>query len=125
MIFIAEGALAMRMICSTEARRQRQAKNHPYYVSNESSNCFQVATGTSLESKLADEIENIDGVRDVRVNRNGAAFSVDIDLLNFDKASRRRVYAKEKDLYREFPNYTFNFCLIDASGTTTANALNG
>jgi hypothetical protein len=88
----------------------------------QNTNCFQLASDTSLERKMADELEEIKGVINVQITRSKGSFSFDVYLSSFDRATRRSVYAVEKDLYERFPNLTFGVCLIDSSGTRDAIA---
>ncbi len=62
------------------------------------------------------DFSSVSSVSEVIVDRNGNDFEVRVFLKEFDRADfRRRVYAKEKDFYREFPAYSFDFLLLDAS----------
>jgi hypothetical protein len=120
MLLVAETVFAATVLCSTAERRQR-SENDPFFVSNRGLTCFNVCTGSSLENKLTTEFENIAAVKDVRVNRSGDTFALEIEMARFDRVSRRQIYAREKELYHRFPQYSFGFCLIDASRAMTTN----
>jgi hypothetical protein len=64
---------------------------------------------------LTADFSAIKGVCDVNVLRRGNDFRVDVSLGRFERDIRRKVYAKQKALYREFPDYSFDFRLVDAS----------
>lgn len=61
------------------------------------------------------DFSSVPHVSDVEVSRNGRDFAVTVYLTNFDRPFRRKVYAKERAMYREFPQYSFDFNLVDAS----------
>jgi len=76
-----------------------------------------------MEQVLISRFQDIDGVSDTRVKRNGEYFSVEVDLSIFDRPTRNKVFARERDLYQEFPSAEFDFCLVDVSPTDTEDAL--
>jgi hypothetical protein len=62
------------------------------------------------------DFSSVPSVSDVIVERDGKDFEVRVFMKDFDRQDlRRRVYAKEKGFYREFPEYSFDFLLLDAS----------
>ena len=49
------------------------------------------------------------------VAQRGTTFEVEITVTDFDRKIRNRIYAKQLDLYREFPAIDFDFFVIDGS----------
>jgi len=117
-MFLVETAMTVSLLCTLP--KKTSPEGWPYFVAHDgkAANCFQLASDTSLERKMADEFEGLHGVRNVQIARSRESFSIDVYLAAFDRATRRSVYAIEKDLYRRFPDLTFGVRLIDASGTT-------
>ena len=77
-----------------------------------------------MKEALVADFSTLPGVRSIRVKRNGNAFHVAVHLSSFARAIRHRAYAKQESLYREFPDYQFDFVLIDESQTGgTENAI--
>jgi hypothetical protein len=72
---------------------------------------------------IRNDFSGVPGVSEVVVNRQGNEFEVQVFLAKFERDLRRKVYAKEEALYREFPSYSFSFNLIDASESN--NVLEG
>jgi len=72
---------------------------------------------------IRNDFSSIPSVSEVAVHRRGTEFEVQVFLTNFDRDLRRKVYAKEEALYREFPSYSFSFNLVDASESN--NVLEG
>ena len=75
-----------------------------------------------METRVIEHFDKLAGVSGVRVSRNDDSFSIDVDVFTFDKPTRRRIYAKERDLNELFQNFSFDVRLIDLSGTATNNA---
>jgi len=65
----------------------------------------------------------IHGVRDVRVSSTPSRISVEVYMSAFGKDVRRKVYAKQRAFYREFPHQEFSFYLVDESRSTLENAI--
>ncbi len=65
---------------------------------------------------VAADFGTVKGVSGVEVTMLSAQrFAVATHLSIFERAVRRRVYAKQQALSREFPMYSFDFLLIDGS----------
>jgi len=64
---------------------------------------------------LKTDFSGVPSVSEVVVNRQGNHFEVQVFLTKFERGLRKKVYAKEEALYREFPSYSFSFNLVDAS----------
>jgi hypothetical protein len=67
----------------------------------------------------------IETVESVRIRRKHDDFIVEVKVSSFDERTRRAVYAKQKALYREFPNLDFEFHVIDGSNEPLQNAFSG
>lgn len=77
---------------------------------------MQTAESTDMASFITTDFRSVRGVSEVSVKKSGSDdYSVVVEMVRFDRATRRKVYAKEQSLYREFPNVRFDFDVIDAS----------
>ena len=123
MTVIVEGALALAMACSTNATRKRDEQE--CFIFSSTSRTFQVSTGQSLESAIKDDLFDLNGVSAVRISRLDRAFTVTVDLVLFDKATRRAVYAMERAFNEKYNGYTFDVYLVDQSELTKENAFKG
>ena len=103
--------VGMQLMCS-DAKRE-SFRDYFEIVSNGVSS-FQLTT-VSLEEKLKEQFEDLAGVGQVRMSKNGKTLSVQIEVTNFDRTTRRRIYATEREAYKTFPEYSFDFCLVDVS----------
>jgi hypothetical protein len=114
---IVETVFVVGMMCASTTRNRAVEEQQPTYtVSNGLSVVlFQVSSGRTLGGKVREEFSEVSGVGDVAIGQNGQTVSVGVEMLSFDRATRRRVYAKERKLCRDFPNHTFNVYLIDQS----------
>ena len=110
-MIIAETALAVTFLCSNLPNRKRSGE-FPHYISSGSRNCFQIASGITLEAQVTEDIKNLPGVRSVSVQRNGSTFTVDVFMENLEIESFRRVSDKELALFDEFPDLNFNFMIL-------------
>lgn len=70
-----------------------------------------------LDEFIRADFMAVRGVSGVRVDQVQKHLTVEVELVAFDRATRRKVYAKERELYREFPDYEFGFLLVDSSRT--------
>jgi hypothetical protein len=113
-MFFAETILAAKLLSSDPKAR---AENDLLYISdgNPSRYNFQIFSGSSMEKLVISEFQDIDGVRDTQTEREGKQLSVKIEVEKFDRPTRNKIFAKEKELYQEFPNTYFDFCLVDVS----------
>jgi hypothetical protein len=80
------------------------------YVTSRTVNCFQIASGSSLEAQLSHEIEDMPGVRSVNVRRTeNDGLEVSVLLENLEFSTYERVIQKELDLYDKFPDMPVKF----------------
>ena len=121
-MFISETALALSVICTDP--RKKTSEQELYYIDdgNPCRNSFQIFSGTSMERMLASNFQDINGVSAVHVRKNGWQFSIEIDLSLFDRPTRNKVFEKELEMYVEFPNTSFEFCVVDASSKGAEDA---
>ena len=83
---------------------------------------------TTMVPKPVDVVEHVtsqfsslDGVSGIVVKqKHPDEFEVGIYLSNFELKVRKSVYAQERALYALFPNYSFQFLVIDASERANA-----
>jgi len=117
-MFIAETLFAVTVVCAAPKKSTGQTESNFYVLANDNGcSSFRFVNGTSLEQKMTDELKSIAGVGDVHVSRNGSALSIQVDVLNFDRATRRTIYAKEKELRGLYPNNALEIYLADMSRT--------
>jgi hypothetical protein len=70
---------------------------------------------------VTSQLSSLDGVSGIVVKqKHPDEFEVGIYLSNFELKVRRSVYAQERALYALFPNYSFQFLVIDASERANA-----
>jgi hypothetical protein len=108
-----ETTLGTTLLVSAAARCQRQESQGFLLSSGTARIC--VASGKSAEAIMTEEFDELAGVESVKITRDGQSFSIDIDMSMFDRATRRRIYAKERELYSKFPRYLLNVHLNDRS----------
>ena len=71
--------------------------------------------------QVSSQLSSLDGVSGIVVKqKHPDEFEVGIYLSNFELKVRRSVYAQERALYALFPNYSFQFLVIDASERANA-----
>jgi hypothetical protein len=71
--------------------------------------------------RVTSQLSSLDGVSGIVVKqKHSDEFEVAIYLSNFDLNVRKSVYAQERALYALFPNYSFQFLVIDASERVNA-----
>jgi hypothetical protein len=78
---------------------------------------------SAIDDFIATDFTSVREVRDVRVSHNGNLFKAEITVSSFDRSVRRKVYAKQRGFYREFPSLSFEFYLIDGSMDSPENAI--
>src|SRR5260370_71976 len=81
---------------------------------------LKIEDGTILE--LRHSVLSVDRVQ---IHQDGTRILVDVEMSTFDRVSRRHAYAKEWQLYKEYPGYTFDVRLIDQSPRQTNDAIQG
>jgi hypothetical protein len=70
---------------------------------------------------LTSQLSSLDGVSGIVVKqKHPDEFEVGIYLSNFELKVRKSIYAQERALYALFPNYSFQFLVIDASERANA-----
>ena len=74
-----------------------------------------VLQASGMGEFIAADFSSVNGVQSVRVTDKRDRFTVEVVLSSFDKDVRRKVYAKQKAFYREFPTFDFDFYVVDAS----------
>lgn len=111
MILVTETMMALGLLC-TATKRSHDSEGFVY--GTDSAVCFEIGTGLSAEDQMANELEEMVGVREVRFHRQRGRFSIDVYLSSFDKATRRSIYAKERDFYSRFQHLD-SVNLIDVS----------
>jgi hypothetical protein len=74
-----------------------------------------IVNAIDMTDFIKTDLSSVPSVSDVEVRRRGNDFEVNVFLANFERTLRRRIYAKEKALHREFPDYSFDFNLVDVS----------
>ena len=75
--------------------------------------------------KVGMEFEELAGVDRVQIHQNGTRILVDVEMSKFDRSTRRHAYAKEWQMYKEYPGYTFDVRLIDQSPRQINDAIQG
>ena len=114
-MFIAESVIAMTVLCSAPKRQRRWDDLHQMSNGAQAVNCFQITSGISLEHKVTIELEEIVGVRDVKIQRNGNSFSVDVVVADLEFSTYEQVINKEIELFDRFPELSFEFNVMPAS----------
>jgi hypothetical protein len=123
-MLIVETAVAVTLLCA--ATRRQRIENSEYSISSSvKTHLFQVASGRTLEGDMREELQGLPNVSGVTVKRNGNLVSVDVELSQFDRASRRRIYSKERELAKYYPAHVLDVRLIDCSERSHADADQG
>lgn len=63
---------------------------------------------------IATELTRVGGATKLNVHRR-EVYTVRVELSDFSRETRRRFYAKERELHERFPHEEIEFTLIDAS----------
>lgn len=69
----------------------------------------------TASSAISLQMQKLPFVNSVSVSQLGFLISAEIRVAQFDKASRRAVYAVEDQILAQFPNFVIEFFLIDVS----------
>ena len=107
-----ETAVVATLVCASTKRSRADAELH---LISGRTQCVQVASGRTLETVMTEEINDVSGVADVKIRRDGSVVSVDVEMSQFDRNSRRSVYAAERRLAKRYPNHRLDVRLIDRS----------
>jgi hypothetical protein len=96
------------------------------YLTNEDGTrkSFSICNGPTLEQQLGEEFEAIPGVLFAEVRRSVDHIYAEISVSQFDRQTRRAIYARERKIYESFPRLSFEIHIVDAS-KATADALAG
>jgi len=83
-------------------------------------NSFDLFSGMSLERKVKIELEEIEGVRHVEVQRDGETVGVtvvvdELEFVSFEKITRQEMY-----LFDHHPELSFDFNVIPAAALENA-----
>jgi hypothetical protein len=71
-----------------------------------------MADGVSLERKLTNDIENIQGVTDVQIRQVNGAMEVNVVLDKLEFSVFEKVIQKELDLFDQFPDLQVRFNVV-------------
>ena len=108
-MIIAESILALSVLCTIPKRLNL---GHELQYISGAGTCFQVSSGPTLEERLTMDIEQISGVREVSVKRNGDSLDVCVVIDNMEFALYEKVIQKELDLFEKFPNLQVRFDVV-------------
>ncbi len=128
MLLLAETALWTAAVCQLGKSLRKSRESRPFRVTTEAvvaakgANHFEATENLTLEDLLMIDVKCIPGVADVRVQRSGNTFRVDVILNAFEYEVREKVYSKELQLYNEFPDLDFDFRLIPAAAVDKITA---
>jgi hypothetical protein len=116
-MLVAETVLALSVVCTLPKRRVYSggevSELVPYVITTDTTpRSFQMADGVSLERKLTDDIENIQGVVDVRVKQVNGVLEVSVVLENLEFPLFEKVTQKELDLFDQFPDMPVRFNVV-------------
>jgi hypothetical protein len=79
-----------------------------------------------VSAEIASHFKALSGVSDVVVKeQHPQEFMVEIYLAVFESKIRRSVYAQERELYKQFPKFAFDFVVIDDSHKPDAATFEG
>ena len=110
-MIVAETLLAVTLMSSLPKKRSGQERDYVY--SSNAGNCFEIASGMSLERTVNTEIEELPGVHSVAVKRNSqTSFVVDVVMETLEFSTYQKVIEKELDLFDQFPALTFEFNVV-------------
>jgi len=113
-MIIVETVLAIGALCTLP---KRPSSDHEvlHYLTDGSKYCFQISTGETLERRIANRLQGLDGVGVVTVVRDRDQVQVQVHLSKFDRATRRKVYSIERELFRDLPDLSIGLYLVDES----------
>ena len=106
--------LAESLLAFTIATARREQTVH-YLSVSDANTCAAYCGGDEMSEFVRSDFGSARSVRQVEVDRTENSFSIVAHLASFEKGVRRMLYAKQKALYREFPMYSFDLMLVDAS----------
>jgi hypothetical protein len=107
-MFIGETILVVTALCSGPPKK-RQFEDQDYTVTSHTQGCFQLASGSSLETKLTDDIGDIPGVRSVNVAPTEGGLDVLVVLEKLEFSTYEKVINRELELFEKFPHLTVRF----------------
>ena len=115
-MFVAETALMLTMVCTLPKRRIANGELSepvPCVITTDSSpRSFQMADGISLERKVTNDIENIEGVTDVQIKHVDGALEVNVVLDKLEFSVFEKVIQRELDLFDRFPDLQVRFNVV-------------
>ena len=76
-----------------------------------------------MDEFITADFSSVKGVRNVCVSQDSDRFTVEVVLSSFARDVRHKVYSKQREFYREFPELGFYFYLVDASRSALDNAV--
>jgi hypothetical protein len=108
-MIIAETILVPTLLTSVPKKPKDWAELHYVCDGKTVSNCFVASSGVSVERKLTNELEKIDGVGAVEINQSGNSYRVNITMDSYDFSKYERVIAKELEMFDKIPGSKFVF----------------
>ena len=113
-MIVVETMMATALLC-TSTKKKCTDSDIVYFTTQPRPALIHLTTGETLETIVSDKIKSLPHVDGVSVRRNGPVVSVDVEMSKFDKATRRSVYAVERQLAEQYPNHSVDVRLIDKS----------
>jgi len=121
-MILAETVLA-GVLCSTVHKRQSSVPEVLYATTGLGyRNCFQMASGVSLERKLDIDLSGISGVQEVNITRKIDRLEVTVILNELDFVAFDKVIQKEVELFERFPQLKTRFEVLPAIAVSESPA---
>ena len=121
---LVETTIGTTLLLYTAAKRSRPQSE--FLVASNGTKCVSMASGKTVGAIMTEEFDELAGVDGVNISRDGNHFFIEVGMSAFDRPTRRRVYDKERELYKRFPKYTLSVHLNDQSQqAATINAYEG
>ncbi len=88
---------------------RKQAEWEMQFFASSARNSFDLASGMSLERKVKIDLEDINGVQWVDIQRDGNAFSVNVIVDELEFGSFEKITQREIELFDKYPDLSFSF----------------
>ncbi|HYL73330.1 MAG TPA: hypothetical protein VEU96_03950 [Bryobacteraceae bacterium] len=108
-MIIAETIIAVTLFATVPKKIHDWSELHYISDGKTASNCFEASSGVSLEHRLTEELQGIEGVGAVRVTQSGNSYFVSVVMDTYEFSNYEKVIQKEMELFDKHASFKFNF----------------
>jgi hypothetical protein len=108
-LIIAETVIAVTLFATVPKRIHDWSELHYISDGKTASNCFVASSGVSLEHRLTEELQSIEGVGAVTVTQLGNSYLVNVVMDTYEFSNYDKVIQKEMEMFDKHPSFKFHF----------------